>query len=73
MTRAQAIALSAALATQDIGHSIGFTYDAGGNETASVSLATGPTYTGAQLAQLTNYCAQHGLNLTIVVDQMGVT
>lgn len=72
MTRQQAYALSVALEGQDIGHSIAFAYDAGGVESASVTLDTGPTYSGVQLAQLTNYCTGHGLALSIVVAQMGV-
>jgi len=72
MQRAQAYALSVALEGQDIGHEIVFTYDAQGVETASVRLDTAPTYTGAQLAALTNYCAQHALNLSVVVSEMGV-
>lgn len=73
MTRAQAIQLSQALEAHSLGHSIVFTYDQAGNETASVTLAIGPVYTGAQIGQLATYCANNGLNLSLVVDQMGVT
>lgn len=73
MTRAQANALSVALATTDVQHAIQFTYDAQGAESATVVLATGPTYTGAQLAQLTTYCAAHALAVNVVVAQMSVT
>lgn len=73
MTRAQALALSTALAGQKIKHALGFSYDAAGAETANVTLDPAITYTGDQLAQLTTYCASHGLTLTLVMAQMGVT
>jgi hypothetical protein len=73
MTRAQANALSLALAAQDVQHAIDFAYDAQGAESASVALATGPVYSGAQLASLTTYCAAHGLTVTVIVSQMSVT
>lgn len=72
MTRAQANQLSLALASQAIGHEIVFSYDAGGAETVSAQLSTAIVYTGAQLAQLTNYCTTHGLALTIQTASMGV-
>lgn len=73
MTRAQANALSQALAGQTIAHVVSFAYDAGGVESASVALDPALIYTGAQLAQLTTYCANHALALTIKAQQMGVT
>lgn len=72
MTRAQAAALSVALEGQHIGHSVVFSYDGAGAESASVSLDTGPTYTGATLALLAAYCQQNQLALSIVVASMGV-
>lgn len=72
MTRAQAGALSLALASQHIGHDIVFSYDGGGAETASAQLDTKLVYTAAQLSALADYCTTHGLALSIQIAAMGV-
>lgn len=72
MNRAQAGALSAALATQHIGHDIVFIYDAQGVETASAQLSTAIVYTAAQLEALSSYCTAHNLSLSIQIASMGV-
>lgn len=72
MTRAQAGALSLALASQHIAHEIVFSYDGGGAETASAQLGTKIIYTASQLAALANYCTTNGLSLSIQIASMGV-
>lgn len=72
MTRAQASALSQALASQHIGHEIVFSYNAQGVESASAQLSTTLIYSAAQLSALAGYCTQNGLSLSIEVASMGV-
>lgn len=72
MTRAQANALSQALAARHVGHEIAFAYDGTGAESANVELTAGIPYGGPDLAALAQYCAANGLVLSIVPSSMGV-
>lgn len=73
MTKSQALALMSALEGQKISADAIMRFDAAGNESWQVSLDSETVYTGAQLTQLTNYCTQNNLALSVIVQQMGVT
>lgn len=73
MTRAQANALMVALAGQKLNADAQMRFDPAGAEGWNVQLDPDGTYTGAQIAQLQNYCNQQGLSLTLALKQMGVT
>lgn len=62
-----------ALEGQKINADAQMRFDAAGVENWNVILDPSVTYTGAQLAQLTTYCANNNLNLSVIVQQMGVT
>lgn len=73
MTKAQATALLAALEARSIPCDVLLRFDAAGAEQWSVQLDTVRVYTGAELAALTSYCANNGLTVTVLFQQLGVT
>lgn len=72
MTRAQAVALSAALESREMPHAVQLTYPSPGVEQWNVNLDPTITYAGADVGALATYCSAQGLTLSIVVQSMGV-
>lgn len=72
MTKAQALAFVNALESHTIPCDVSLRFQPDGSEQWSVQLDVTHTYTGADLAALTNYCAQQGLQITAIFDKLGV-
>lgn len=72
MTKQQALALVGALEARQIPATVSFTFPSAGVETWAVQLDPARTYSGDELAALTDYCTAHGLILSMIVETMGV-
>lgn len=71
MTKAQALAIMNALEGQSMPASAVMSFSP--SETWAIQLDPSHVYTGTQLAQLSNYCAQNGLTLTAQFTALGIT
>lgn len=73
MTKAQVLALMNALESQQVTASANMVFPSTGGESWSVSLPETHPLTGAQLGQLSSYCAANGLTLSATFSYLGIT
>lgn len=73
MTKAQAYAMLDAMETVKMGGQVVMRFANGTEQPFAVQLDTSQIYTGAQLGQLSTYCAQQGLTLSAEFATIGIT